>query len=236
MTARSVILTTLLGYHPPELPAGVLIRVGGLFGIAEKAVRVALHRMVADGDVVSDGGRYRLNQRLVERQARQDEAGSPRTRSWRGTWEMAVVTAPPRPLADRVALRKHMDSLRLAPLREGIWMRPANLVRHPSGPAREQCTFFESRLRDQEPEALVRSLWDLDAWASEGRRLRNALRESDGLAEDLLTLTAVMRHLLVDPVLPPELLPAGWPGDDLRTTYREFAEGYLERLRAYAEA
>ena len=114
MTARSVILTTLLGYHPPELPAGVLIRVGALFGIAEKAVRVALHRMVADGDVVSDAGRYRLNRRLVERQARQDEAGSPRTKAWRGAWEMAVVTAPPRPLADRVALRKNMDSLRLA--------------------------------------------------------------------------------------------------------------------------
>src|SRR5207302_2134883 len=113
-------------------------------GIAERTVRVALTRRVADGDVVGEQGVYRLTERLVERQARQDESGSPRTKRWRGAWEMAIVTAPPRPLADRVALRKSMVALRLSELREGVWLRPANLARKPSGPVLDQCTCLES--------------------------------------------------------------------------------------------
>src|SRR5216683_1962421 len=80
LTARSVVLSTLLGYHPPELPVSALVRVGGLFGIAEKTVRVALTRMVADGDVAADSGVYRLTRRLVQRQEQQDEARSPRSK------------------------------------------------------------------------------------------------------------------------------------------------------------
>ena len=33
----------------------------------------------------------------------------------------------------------------------------------------------------------------------------------------------MVRHLLTDPVLPAELLPADWPGDELRTAYTDFA-------------
>jgi phenylacetic acid degradation operon negative regulatory protein len=35
---------------------------------------------------------------------------------------------------------------------------------------------------------------------------------------------AMVRHLLVDPVLPAGLLPADWPGDRLRVAYAEFAD------------
>ncbi len=55
LTTRSVLLSTLLGAHPPRLRARHLVRVGRLFGIAEGTVRVALSRMVADGDVVQEG-------------------------------------------------------------------------------------------------------------------------------------------------------------------------------------
>jgi phenylacetic acid degradation operon negative regulatory protein len=34
---------------------------------------------------------------------------------------------------------------------------------------------------------------------------------------------AMVRHLLVDPVLPAELLPGDWPGVQLRTAYTNFA-------------
>ena len=40
----------------------------GVVGFAEPAVRVALSRMTAAGDVVRDDGRYRLSDRLLERQ------------------------------------------------------------------------------------------------------------------------------------------------------------------------
>ena len=54
LTARSVALSTLLGYHPPALPISALVKVGELFGIADRATRVALTRMVKDGDVTVD--------------------------------------------------------------------------------------------------------------------------------------------------------------------------------------
>src|SRR5258707_13996617 len=120
LTARSVALSTLLGYHPPALPVSALVKVGSLFGIAERTTRVALTRMVAEGDVVADNGVYRLPERLLRRQEQQDEGRSPRSKEWDESWEMAVVTAPVRPLAERVALRKSMVRLRLAELREGV--------------------------------------------------------------------------------------------------------------------
>jgi phenylacetic acid degradation operon negative regulatory protein len=86
LTARSVALSTLLGYHPPALPVSALVRIGALFGIAERTTRVALTRMVADGDVVTDNGVYRLTERLVRRQEQQEEARSPRSKEWDESW------------------------------------------------------------------------------------------------------------------------------------------------------
>src|SRR6201988_2197412 len=106
LTARSVALSTLLGYHPPALPVSALVKVGELFGIRDRATRVALTRMVRDGDVTVDDGVYRLSERLLRRQAQQDGLTSPPTRRWTGGWEMAIVTSTTRPLAERVALRK----------------------------------------------------------------------------------------------------------------------------------
>jgi len=57
LKARSVVLSALLGFHPPQLPVSTLVRIGELFGIAEGTIRVGLTRMVADGDVVADNGR-----------------------------------------------------------------------------------------------------------------------------------------------------------------------------------
>ncbi|OSP39689.1 PaaX domain-containing protein, C- domain protein, partial [Streptomyces sp. 13-12-16] len=42
----------------------------------------------------------------------------------------------------------------------------------------------------------------------------------------------VVRHLLADPVLPPALLPADWPGDALRSAYG----GYRRELTGEARS
>jgi len=234
LNARSVVLSTLLGYHPPALPVSALVRSGGLFGIAEGAIRVALGRMVVDGDLIASNRTYRLTKRLIARQRRQDDSCSPRTRKWDGDWEMEVVTAPPRPLADRVALRRSMADLRLAELREGVWMRPANLIRDRHATALEQCTFFRSRLQE-DPELFVRTLWDLDTWAADARGLHHEIGSTTSLVEGFLFATAVYRHLRRDPVLPPELLPADWPGTALRERWAQFSSSYAQQLREYLE-
>lgn len=234
LSARSVVLSTLLGFHPPALPVNALIRVGALFGMPERTVRVALTRMAADGDVVAENGVYRLTERLVERQARQDESCWPHTKRWRGDWEMAIVTTSSRPLADRVALRRSMFALRLAELREGVWLRPANLAREVPATVAAQCMFFNGH-PEGDRMALTRSLGDLDAWAAKARRLQGALEDATELKDGFMVTAAVFRHLLIDPVLPPELWPDDWPAADLRDQFGQFMTNYEARLREYSQ-
>ena len=216
LTARSVILSTLLGYHPPELPVSALVRVAGLFGIAEGTTRAALSRLLAAGDIVADGGTYRLTDRLVRRQLRQDDSASPRLRPWTGRWEMAVVTASARPLSDRVALRHSMLDLRLAPLREGVWLRPDNLARPVDGVVADQCTLFPCDY--PEPGVLAQRLWDLPGWAATARQLTASLSQTTDLRDGFMLIAGVVHHLRLDPCLPPALLPPGWPGSASATT------------------
>lgn len=226
LSARSAVLSVLLGSHPPRLAARQLVRVGALFGIAEGAVRVALSRMVAAGDLLQADGSYTLSPRLLERQARQDESRDPLAGAWDGGWEIAVVTAERRTPADRAALRETMTRLRLGELREGTWLRPANLRRAWPEIVTAQCTIIEGRPRE-DPTHL---LWDLPGWAAEARRLERAMERSTGLTEGFLVSAAVLRHLLADPLLPAELLPAAWPGGELRARYAAFDRAYRRAL------
>ncbi|TDC61113.1 PaaX domain-containing protein, C- domain protein [Actinomadura sp. GC306] len=229
LTARSVVLSTLLGVHPPRLPARVLVRVGDLFGIAEGTVRVALSRMVAAGDVVQSGGAYALTERLLERQARQDESRLLPAVPWDGDWEIAVITAERRPAADRAELRRAMSALRLAELREGTWLRPANLARARPDAVVRQCTFLTGR-PEGDPAALAAALWDLDGWAATARGLDAALAGAAAMAERFTLAAAVLRHLVLDPLLPPALLPPGWPGTGLRDRYADFESEFARFL------
>ncbi|MEU5429909.1 PaaX family transcriptional regulator C-terminal domain-containing protein [Streptomyces olivoreticuli] len=231
LTARSVVLSTLLGHHPPALPARALVRAGALFGTAEGTVRTALTRMVAAGDLEQRDGTYRLTDRLLARQARQDDSRAPRTRAWDGGWEIAVVTTERRAPADRAALRQAMAALRLAELREGCWTRPANLVRDRPAVVAGQCAVFTGEPED-DPARLAATLWDLDGWAARATALEAALRPGS-LAEQFTVSAAVLRHLLADPILPGALLPPGWPGHRLREHYEAFDGSFRELLRGH---
>lgn len=233
-SARSVVLSTLLGTRPPVLPARVLVMAGDLFGIAEGTIRTALSRMIASGELAADGdGGYRLNApRLLERQARQEAT----TRPWRSrAWRFAFVSAGERRAApERSGLRNAMKALRMAELREGVWLRPDNLKQPPLPDAQTaveaQCLQAVGR-PDQDDKALAARLWDLDAWADEAEELRSRLWQEIELAPGFVLSAAVLRHLQADPLLPDELLPAHWPGASLRLEYAEWDQAYRALLR-----
>ncbi|WP_309059928.1 PaaX family transcriptional regulator C-terminal domain-containing protein [Streptomyces sp.] len=231
LSARSVVLSLLLGTHPPELPARELGRLVEGFDVGGSTLRAALSRMVAAGDLRRTDAGYRLSDRLVQRQRRQDEAVRPRTRAWDGDWEMVVVTATGRGPAERADLRTRLAALRLAELREGVWLRPANLSRPlPAGLDRvaQRCTARPAgSARD-----LAASLWPLDAWSGTARALLAHVGRPGRPADRLALFAAVVRHLLADPVLPPDLLPAGWPGDALRAAYADYRRELTGQVRA----
>jgi phenylacetic acid degradation operon negative regulatory protein len=227
LTARSVVLSLLLGAHPAELPVRDLIRAVGSFDVSEATLRVALSRMVAAGDLQRSDGTYRLSQRLLERQRRQDEAVQPATRAWRGNWQIVVITSIGRSPVDRAELRAELVSLRLAELREGIWIRPANLRRAWPSHVDEHVRHFTGR-PDEDAHDLVRALWDLDDWRASSLALLDFFSHAVEPADRLMGAAAIVRHLLADPVLPLELLPDEWPGDALRLTYTEYQDDLID--------
>ena len=126
MTARSVVLSVLLGAHPAWATASELVRLTADFDIKEATLRVALTRMVSAGDLVRSEDGYRLSDRLLARQRRQDDAINPQLRAWDGTWTTLVITSVGIDARTRAACG-HVCSRTGSPnLREGVWLRPDN--------------------------------------------------------------------------------------------------------------
>jgi phenylacetic acid degradation operon negative regulatory protein len=227
MTARSVVLSVLLGAHPAWASASELMRLTADFGIKETTLRVALTRMVGAGDLVRSADGYRLSDRLLARQRRQDEAMRPRTRPWRGDWLVLIVTSVGTDARTRAALRTTMHDKRFGELREGVWMRPDNLDLElgPDVAARVR----PLTARDAAPAQLAGELWDLPAWVATGRRLLDEMAAAPDVPGRFVVAAAMVRHLLTDPMLPAELLPADWPGGGLRAAYHDFATELAQR-------
>lgn len=227
LTARSVVLSVLLGAHPAWATAAELIRLTDDFGINDNALRVALTRMVAAGDLIRSADGYRLSDRLLARQQRQDEALAPRLHDWDGTWTTLVITVVGVHAKTRAGIRKTLQDNRCAELREGVWLRPANLDVALTDELRGRVRILRSR--DDEPAALAGLLWDLPAWSATGHRLLDEMAGAQTVPQRFVVAAAMVRHLLTDPLLPDELLPRGWPGQRLRTAYRGFADELVAR-------
>jgi phenylacetic acid degradation operon negative regulatory protein len=227
MTARSVVLSVLLGAHPAWATVGELVRLTADFGIKESTLRVALTRMVGAGDLIRSADGYRLSDRLLARQRRQDDAIDPRTRAWHGDWVVLIVTSVGTDARTRAALRTALHDKRFGELREGVWMRPDNLdlSLDPGVSARVRVL----KGRDDNPVELAGELWDLPAWAETGHRLVDEMASAADVPGRFVVAAATVRHLLTDPMLPDGLLPADWPGARLRAAYHAFATELLER-------
>ncbi|MFF9090183.1 PaaX family transcriptional regulator C-terminal domain-containing protein [Streptomyces sp. NPDC014991] len=235
LSARSVVLSLLLGAHPPELPVKDLVRLVEPFGVGGSTLRAALSRMVAAGDLRRTDTVYRLSDRLLARQRRQDDAVHPRTRAWDGDWEMVVITATGRGPAERADLRARLTALRLAELREGVWLRPDNLERPLPAGLHEVALTYSAR-PDESPGDLAAGLWPLADWADTARSLLAHAAGAGHPAGRLTVYAAAVRHLLTDPVLPPALLPADWPGEALRTAYAAYRRELAGALGGRREA
>jgi phenylacetic acid degradation operon negative regulatory protein len=222
LTARSVILSVLLGSHPPYLPVRTLVRTTELFGISEGTARTALSRLTSDGDVIASGGMYHLSPRLLQRQWDQDSSLRPRTRSWRGLWEIAVLIPGSGP--EKASPAADLTKLRMAELRPGVWVRPDNLIRDWPDAVHERALRFSGRgdLGGRRPADVVAHLWDLRSWTSDADALVAAMDATAELAERFVIAAAMVRHLRSDPILPTQLQPEDWAGGRLRAAYDRY--------------
>ncbi len=229
-TARSLVLDLLSTLRRGTMPVGALVAAGEHFGLSENAVRVALARLFAAGRVERDErGRYRLGSAaapVAERVRGWRSAEAP-TRRWSGGW---LAVHPTRPPGRGRARREHERALRLLGFRglePGLRLRPDNL-RAALPELRETLAalglgpgalVFELRDLDARAEARARGLWEvaalragyrrsLEELAASERRL-GTLSEARAMVESFRVGGRVIRQLVLDPLLPDEILPGG---------------------------
>jgi phenylacetic acid degradation operon negative regulatory protein len=239
LTPRSIVLSVLLGTHPPAMRARSLLAVTSLFGISEGSVRTALSRMVTAGDLEVVDGVYRLSGRLLERQTEQDTGRHGPPPSWDGTWWFAAVLADRRSVADRRRFRTRMVGSRWGEMRPDLWLRPANIQILLDLP---DVVVTRGPLVTGDPDQLTRRLWDvdvLDATAEHhtGRLDASADRlaraHDDGaLADAFVTLASAQRFLRAEPQLPRELSP-GSGATGLRARYDAVETTFQQRLAEF---
>ena len=237
--ARSIVLSALLGTHPPALPVRALVALAELFGIRPGTTRAALSRMVATGELVADDGRYALAGRLLRRQREQDVGRAPSPEAWDGTWTTAIALDDRRPMARRRAFRDEMAAAGLAELRPDIWMRPANVPPPPTAP---DVVVTVGALHDVDEPGLVARLWPLEELDARARRIADALDDRrgaidggdvDGLPATFTVAAAAVRFLRAEPRLPPALQPPRWAPAALRPRYDDFDDAFGRQLRAF---
>jgi phenylacetic acid degradation operon negative regulatory protein len=238
LNARSIVLSVLLGSHPPQMAVGRILEFTALFDLAPGTVRTALSRMVAAGDLVNDNGSYRLAGRLVERQAQQDAGRHDPPSEWDGSWWTVVVVSDRRTMTERREFRSRATGARLGELRPDLWLRPANIAIATDLP---DVVVTRGPLVTGNPRELIARLWDLGELRHRSEIHRNALDAAasqldtgadDALADTFVALAGAQQFLRIEPQLPAELAPdvaATW----LRSRYAEVVTEFQSQLAAF---
>ena len=216
---------------------GSLIRVLDDFGISERLVRTSVFRLVRDDWLEVDQVGRRSYYSLSNSGARQFEQatlriyGDPR-QSWEGDWCLVLLAGLDG--EQKEAIRRELGWIGFGAISSNVLAHPtpdlaemdATLKR--AGIDRQVVVMRGSTLgkkQDEAMRALVRTSWNLDEidqryadFVEQFRPLYRAVQKTrsvDGrLAFQVRTLMIqeYRRILLRDPLLPAELLPAGWNG------------------------
>jgi len=227
-----VLASTLLGMEPPELPVAQLVHTAGLFGITENTVA---RRPFPHGGFRGGGDRrrrrYRLAGHLLERQRRQRASRAAQTTPLERDVGPGPSCAAPSSSARSTQRPAGASSRgRASPkLREGCWLRPANLEL-----ALEGTPGADLLAGSFVPPVTVPPSPRACGTCRGGRRRAETLRLElaalalggpEDLAPGFVLSAAVLRHFQADPLLPDGLLAPDWPGAVLRAELRRVGTG-----------
>jgi phenylacetic acid degradation operon negative regulatory protein len=230
--ARSLLLTILGEFVLPhgepvwqESLVGALVCVG----YTQQAARQALARSVRDGWLSSSRSGRRARLSLTDETAELLASGASRIYSfaepwdWDGRWLVVILRVPEARREVRHQLRARLAWAGLGSMGSGVWLTPhvereAELREVVLGaPAADATSFVASLGLFGRPEDVAAAAWDLDAVREHYEAFIEdfaAIRPSSG--EAFFRLQTLLVHAwrkfpFLDPDLPAELLPAGWP-------------------------
>lgn len=235
-------------------PVASLVRLMAPLGIAAPAVRTAISRMVRQGWLapvrLESGAAYQLTPKA---QRRLTEAAQRIYRSglapWDRTWHLLLLDKGG-DRASRERLRSGLTYLGYAPLRDDTWLSPRVSSEVDALVAAEgvRTRRFLAE-HDGDEVSLTAAAWDLDElgrsylrWLSDARRLIANTEDQGQLSDqDAFVVRSRLVHewrkfLFRDPGLPPELLPADWPGAAAARFFDEQTTRLLSGASRYVDA
>ena len=226
-------------------------------GYTRHAARQALARSTRDGWLTAERRGRRARMSLSESAAELLRAGAQRIYSfgepweWDGRWLVLVLRVPEQRREVRHQLRSRLAWGGLGSLGGGVWLTPhvdreAELSSAiEEEPAAEATSFVAGLGRLGTPELVVATAWDLDdvrehydAFIEDFGRVRPSSPEACFRTLTLL-VHAWRKFPFLDPDLPAELLPDGWPQRrahdlfvDRHARWSGAARAYFEELEA----
>ena len=226
----SVIITL---YGDAIVPRGGSVWLGTLVGffealdIGQGVVRTAMSRLAADGWLersrVGRNSFYHLagKGRETFRQATQHIYNA-QPRPWSGRFELLLLGG----IREREEARSALALAGFGPAAPGVWIAPGDTAIPPEA---AEAIRLDAGCDLETARALASRAWDLGQTANGYRRFlelfeplaaalngRAPMSDLDAFVVRILLIHAYRRVILRDPILPPKLLPADWPGATAR--------------------
>lgn len=234
-SAKALLLTTLGEFvlpHRGSVWTSTVVRSLGLLGVEEANARQAVTRLVSDGIVRSerDGRRARL--RLTDQGHELLTSGTKRIYrfgkeddDWDERWLVVLCSVPEDQRAKRHRLRSQLAFAGFGFLSPGVALSP-HLDREERAHAilkelglMPGAVVFRAELGALVPVAeLLGRAWDLTTLSSRYEEFLTNFEERCALSDEecfiaLTELVHAWRHFpFLDPEIPLQLLPRGWPG------------------------
>jgi phenylacetic acid degradation operon negative regulatory protein len=249
--AKSLVVTLFgdaIGPHGGCVQLKGLIELLRPFGINERLVRTSVFRLVKEGWLeakrngressyeLTQSGRRRFSYAYARVYGRVQEP-------WKGDWTLVLIRAEELSPQRRQQLRQELEWQGLRQLAPQLYAHPrlqpgplAELLERMG--ARKQVISFGNATSDQiscgDFQELINQRWNLVVVAKHYRRflrnfirIKDLLRRSPGLLPQqwfsirILMIHAFRRAVLHDPLLPEELLPNPWIGNEAYQLARE---------------
>lgn len=240
------------------LPSTAIVALLGEFGVSGGAARTTISRLARRG--VLEGSRQgrHSSYRLTEPAAIDLSNGggaiaafAVRPDSWDGSWTLVAFSVPEEDSAKRRTLRGYLRWWGFAPLYDGVWLWPHPLTAKARAELAQMALGSMTVFRAQHLELATEAnrnpveAWDIPAIAEQyeafirrwsGLLPRIAAGEVTGAAA-VRTRTEVMdtyrRFPVLDPMLPVELMPPGWPRARAREVFVAVYDGLAEPAERY---
>ena len=240
---------------------GSLIELMDCLGVSAQAVRSTLSRMVRKNWLKTrQAGRNSYYSLTLKSMALLEEGSQrifhPRKDPWDGQWHILVYSIPERQRHLRARLRQRLAWMGFGLLNQATWIAPRDLRQEVEvmldqlGIRPYVETFRAEHLGFSSDQEIVKRCWNLSGLNQsytdfidhhapeyqyllehpEGRTLCGDFTRRFNLVHDYRSLP------YVDPNLPPELLPEGWPGDKAILLFQSYHDLLTDTAEAFVNS